>query len=231
MKKLTHTLLAAGLVASTFAAQAQESPISANVALATDYIYRGISQTSGGPAIQGGFDYEHESGFYLGTWASSITFDDSIEIDYYGGLTGALTDSLDFDIGFLYYDYPGHSSDDFLELYAGLTFAGLTAKVARSNDFFGSSGRGYYYSLDYSYGLTEWVELGLHYGYSDFANDILGPDHHTPKNTYSDYAVSFTGTVAGLDLSVIWTDTNLSRAVCGSGDCDSTFTFMISKSF
>lgn len=69
MKKLTTALLAAGLMSATFAAQAQEGPITGNVTLTTDYIYRGVSQTSGGPAIQGGFNWAGESGFYLGTWA------------------------------------------------------------------------------------------------------------------------------------------------------------------
>jgi len=113
MKKLTQALLATGLISAAFSVQAQESPISANVALTSDYIYRGVSQTSGGSAIQGGFDFASESGFYVGTWASSITFDDSIEIDYYGGFSGALTDEVGYDIGFLYYDYPGMTTCPF----------------------------------------------------------------------------------------------------------------------
>jgi uncharacterized protein (TIGR02001 family) len=226
MKKVTTTLLAAGFLAGAFTVEAQESPISANVALTTNYIYRGISQTSGGPAIQGGFDYAHESGFYLGTWASSITFDDSIEIDYYGGFTGSLMDGLDYDVGFLYYDYPGASNDDFLELYAGLTYAGVTAKVARSNDFFGSSGKAYYYTLDYGLSIMEGLELGLHYGYSDFDQPLFGN-----KDSYTDFVVSLGTSVAGVDLAVAWTDTNLSKSDCGGSDCKSTFTFSVAKSF
>ena len=123
MNKLTKALLATGLLSATFAVQAQEASIAANVALKTDYIYRGISQTSGGSAIQGGFDFTSESGFYVGTWASSITFDDSIEIDYYGGFRGALTEEVGYDVGVLYYDYPGMSSDDFVEVYGKLVAA------------------------------------------------------------------------------------------------------------
>jgi len=67
MKKLTQVMLATGLISASFAVSAQESPITANVTLTSDYLYRGISQTSGGPAIQGGFDYVSESGFYVGT--------------------------------------------------------------------------------------------------------------------------------------------------------------------
>ncbi len=227
MKKLTQALLAAGLLSGAFAVQAQESSISANVALTTDYIYRGVSQTSGGPAIQGGFDYAHESGFYLGTWASSITFDDAVEIDYYGGFAGSLTDSVDYDIGFLYYDYPGNTDSDFLELYASLTVAGITGGIARSDDFFAGSGEAYYYTLDYAFALTENLELGFHYGYSSFDNDVFGT-----SDSYSDYVISLGGSLGGVDLGLAWTDTNLSKADCfGTDDCGSTITFSVSKSF
>src|SRR5690606_38862768 len=62
---------------------------STNVSLATDYVYRGISQTDEEPAVQGGLDWEHETGLYLGIWASNIDLNDDdeahVEIDYYGG--------------------------------------------------------------------------------------------------------------------------------------------------
>ena len=67
---------------------------SANVALSTDYLFRGISQTDGSPAISGGFDYTYSPvGIYAGIWASNVDFssfgdDDNIEIDYYGGIGG-----------------------------------------------------------------------------------------------------------------------------------------------
>jgi uncharacterized protein (TIGR02001 family) len=75
MKKLVHALVLTGLVgASTAVMAAEESPhkLSANVGLYSNYVFRGISQTGGDPAIQGGLDYTHSSGFYLGTWASNV---------------------------------------------------------------------------------------------------------------------------------------------------------------
>lgn len=81
LKQLTLALSAAGAVAcSTFAAaETVASPlgnfdVSMNVALTSDYIFRGISQTQGDPAIQGGLDVAHESGLYIGTWASNVDF-------------------------------------------------------------------------------------------------------------------------------------------------------------
>ena len=88
MKVLNTKLLACtGILLSSSVFADGHSPVefSANVGYFSDYIYRGGSQTQDGPAIQGGFDMAHESGFYLGTWASNVDFGNSanIEIDFY----------------------------------------------------------------------------------------------------------------------------------------------------
>ena len=80
------------------AAPASPHSLSANVTLASEYLYRGIAQTRGKPALQGGVDYAHASGFYLGAWGSTITWIDDqtagasapVEIDLYGGFQGAI---------------------------------------------------------------------------------------------------------------------------------------------
>lgn len=227
MKKLTQALLATGLMSAALAVHAQESPISANVALTTDYIYRGISQTSGGSAIQGGFDYASESGFYVGTWASSITFDDSIEIDYYGGFSGSLTDSVGFDLGALYYDYPGMSSDDFLELYGVLSYGGLSASINYSDDFYAGAGQAMFYTLDYGFDLGSDFGLNLHYGFQDFDQVVFGAE-----DSYSEYNLTLSKAYAGLDFTLMYTDTDLEEADCGgSEDCSSTVVFSIGKTF
>ena len=73
------------------------TPFTANVGVVSDYLFRGISQTKGAPAIQGGFDYSHSSGLYAGTWLSSVSWysdtvagaSKSVEFDVYGGYKGA----------------------------------------------------------------------------------------------------------------------------------------------
>ena len=104
MKKVSiSSLIAAGLLATT--AQAE---ITANVALSTDYMYRGISQTDSTPALSGGFDYSHESGFYAGLWASNVDSafysGANIEIDTYFGYGGG-NENWAYDVGFLCYFY------------------------------------------------------------------------------------------------------------------------------
>ncbi|QWE02426.1 TorF family putative porin [Polynucleobacter sp. JS-JIR-II-b4] len=118
--------LLAGLSTVAFAADepaaAEVSPITANVTVASNYIYRGLTQTNNKPAIQGGFDYAHESGFYIGNWNSSITWiSDSypgagqgghsvsapVEMDFYAGFKKEfIGEGFATDIGVLQYYYP-----------------------------------------------------------------------------------------------------------------------------
>ena len=118
--------LLAGLSTVAFAADepaaAEVSPITANVTVASNYIYRGLTQTNNKPAIQGGFDYAHESGFYIGNWNSSITWiSDSypgagqgghsvsapVEMDFYAGFKKEFIGvGFATDIGVLQYYYP-----------------------------------------------------------------------------------------------------------------------------
>jgi len=104
------------------AAAPDPGPVTANVTLASQYRYRGISQTNSLPAIQGGFDYAHESGFYIGNWNSSISWINDgysaplapatnapsapIEMDFYGGYKTEVSEGLMLDIGLLEYYYP-----------------------------------------------------------------------------------------------------------------------------
>jgi uncharacterized protein (TIGR02001 family) len=136
MKTLQKTAISAaavamlaGLSTAAFAADepaaAEVSPITANVTVASNYIYRGITQSNNKPAIQGGFDYAHESGFYVGNWNSSISWiSDSynavstpaksapstsapIEMDFYAGFKKELIgEGFASDFGVLQYYYP-----------------------------------------------------------------------------------------------------------------------------
>lgn len=102
-----------GLLAAA-PAMAQGAPtVSGNVNLTTDYRFRGVSLSGNEPAIQGGVDLGWDSGFYVGTWGSSIqTFssNDEIELDFYAGYAGQFGNGLGFDLGVIAYTYPGASS-------------------------------------------------------------------------------------------------------------------------
>lgn len=112
MGGVASALIAFG--ASTMA-QAQENDFlggdfSATLTLTTDYIFRGVSLSDQDPAIQGSFDWAHNSGFYIGVWASNTDIPGgSVEIDYYAGFAGGI-DAFSYDLMFIYYTYPGADS-------------------------------------------------------------------------------------------------------------------------
>src|SRR5689334_19582903 len=158
MKRMRVMILSAALLlAAPLAAQdgGASSWITGNVMLTTDYSLRGISQTLVEPALQGGFDLIHPSGFHFGAWASSVNFGETnllevgpraqMEFDGYGGYTLAIG-SASVDAGAIYYAYPGAADDrnyDYYELTgtasvpAGPLSLGAAAKW--SPDFFAGS--------------------------------------------------------------------------------------------
>lgn len=129
MKKL---LLLVGILAMpSFAA------VSANVSFASDYVWRGMTQ-SDGPAIQGGFDFEAESGFYAGIWGSNVNFNDGAgsELDYYLGYGFSVGD-LGIDIGYVAFDYPDNKTGlDFEEIVLGFSLGNFGLTHAMGQDDF-----------------------------------------------------------------------------------------------
>src|SRR5690606_23660282 len=119
--------------------------LSANLTVASQYRYRGIMQTNNKPAIQGGVDLEHSSGFYVGNWNSSISWlDDSnadvsapVEMDFYAGYKRELAPALTVDMGVLRYYYPGdypggYTSPDTTEGFIGLTYGPVSFKYSHA---------------------------------------------------------------------------------------------------
>ena len=120
MKTLKLALVAALAMPTTivFAEEeaASDHSVSYNMALHSEYIFRGYTQTHNDPALSGGIDYEHSSGFYLGAWASNVSWirdagasdsGHSLEIDVYGGFAGEIGDTgIGYDIGCLPSFYP-----------------------------------------------------------------------------------------------------------------------------
>jgi uncharacterized protein (TIGR02001 family) len=123
MKIIKIALTSIFLVISSYASA---TTISANVALSSDYIWRGITQTNGDMALSGGFDLEAGNGFYFGTWASNANVGAaSIEFDLYLGFAGEMAENMTYDIGYISVMYPGNDAADFEEAYIAFNFYGL----------------------------------------------------------------------------------------------------------
>ncbi len=242
-------LLAAALVTSMTAgfgamqANASEIEVSGNVALTTDYRFRGISQSDESVAIQGGFDIGFENGIYIGTWGSSVDFDvndaagedaadGSLELDYYIGWAGNIGDSdVGIDVGYYYYDYPGDEGGfgDYQEVAVGLSYMDASIGLVYSDDYYGETDEFWYLYGDYSFAVSDAVSIGLHLGYNMIDED--GGFLSSDEDSYLDYSVSVSYSVAGIDLSLAWVGTDLDDDdVFGTDWADDTAVFTISKS-
>lgn len=245
-KKLLTAAVTTAVIAGTSAMHVQASDgieVSGNVALTSDYRFRGISQSDESPAIQGGFDVTFSPGFYIGTWGSSVDFDvnqagnedaadGSLELDYYAGWAGSIGDSgFGIDVGYIYYDYPGDEGGlgDYQEVYAGVSYNELSVQVNYSDDYYGSTDDFWYVSGDYSFPLTDDLTIGLHAGYNILEENagFLSSD----ADDYYDYSVSVTYGWGGVDFSLAVVGTDLDeKDLFGSDWGDDSAVFTISKS-
>lgn len=227
---MQQRLLAAALITvwPTFGvshALAEELPVSANLHLASDYAFRGISQTDQRPAIQGGFDYQHGSGLYLGAWASNVSDGTAgIETNLYGGYRFNLG-PVSMDAGLLRYYYPGHLAPaNTTEAYAGLSWKFLSFTYSHTlTDAFGmaSSKGSKYFDLSASHEIFDGLTLEAHYGWSRFR----GPGNSA--DNYQDWSLGLSKTYRGLDFGLHYVDTDLRH----NRLADERFILSVGKSF
>ncbi len=228
---------AVGSVLAIGGVTAASADIAGNIALATDYRFRGISQTDRDPAVSGGFDFTAENGLYAGVWGSNIAFGGSVELDYYAGYRGKITDDLGYDVGYVYYNYPGDDSDtdlDYGEVYGSLTFSGFKAGVNYSSNYFAGTDPYWYLYGQYTRDIIDNVAVSASVGYNAFDSteamtSFLATDND-PGDNYVDWKLSVTTTWQGVGWTLAYVDTNLSESDCGGLDvCEATAVFSISK--
>ena len=240
LKKVLPAAVAASLLAGATATTVQAGEISANVALTSDYRFRGISQSNEDIAIQGGFDYAWDNGIYIGTWGSSVDFDStsddgfngSLELDYYIGWSSDVGENSAIDVGYLYYDYPGDSSageGDYQEIYGSFSWHDLTVGINYSDDYYGETDTFFYYYADYSLGLGENFSLDFHVGYNDLEED--GGFLATSEDAYTDYSVALNTSWLAVDWSLAYVGTTLDEEDVFDTDWgEDTVVFTVSKS-
>jgi len=204
-------------------------PVTGNMTLVSEYRFRGIDQTFGKPAIQGGFDYSHESGVYLGNWNSNVSQGagypgGNIEMDFYGGWKKAFGD-FGLDLGAIYYYYPGsdasllgaanpHSTKTNsgtvhnIEAYVGLSWKWLSFKWSHAlSDYFllpDTSGANYY-------DLSATYDLGSGWGVNGHVGRLSVSSYS--EIDYTDYKVGVTKDVSGWVFGASYVGTN------AKGDC------------
>ena len=227
-------LAAPGLAAAQApAAAAPASPhtVTGNIGLFSEYRFRGIAQTFGEPALQGGFDYAHSSGFYAGNWNSNVNQGAgfpgaSLEMDFYGGFKKSFGD-FGIDVGFIWYLYPGSEASATTQ-YSPVNTAGTihSGKVDNKEIYIGGSWKflslKYYYSIDDYFSIPEskkstYIDLGATW---DLGNG-WGVNGHVGQlklksvtnGDYTDWKLGVTKDIGGYVFGLAYIDTN------AKGDC------------
>jgi uncharacterized protein (TIGR02001 family) len=217
--------------AAPAAAEAAPAPaLTANIGLFSSYRFRGIDQTFGKPALQGGFDYNHSSGFYVGNWNSNVQSgagfpDGNLEMDFYGGYKQAFGD-FGIDVGAIYYYYPGSEARGMTggantgavnnkEVYLGGSWKFLSLKYFHSvDDYFSARGTAgqrttgsNYLDLSANYDLGNGWGINGHVGQFNF-KDVTNGD-------YTDWKLGVTKDIGGWVIGASYIDTN-AKGTCGA---------------
>lgn len=192
-----------------------------NIGAASDYRYRGISQSRLNPAIQGGADYvNNPTGLYVGTWLSSIKWiedaggNHDVEWDIYAGKRGEIATDLSYDVGILRYEYPSNdlaqvpnfANANTTEVYAQLTYKLLSVKYsqATTNLFaFPDSKKSDYLDVSGTINLADGYALGLHAGYQKVENST--------QYSYSDWKLGVSKDIIGVSWTLAVIGTNADK--------------------
>jgi uncharacterized protein (TIGR02001 family) len=229
MKTLLRSSLLFAVAALPLASHAQDAKpepdftLAGNLTIGSDYRFRGFTQTDYQPAIQGGIDFTHKSGFYVGNWNSNVSsgiYNGSpIEMDFYGGWKTTF-DNFGLDVGVIYYYYPGTGeyNPDFkaknFEAYIGGSYGPVSLKYFYSfTDFFGLKGPGIdtkgsqYLDLSGTFDVGSGFGIVAHAGYQKVKNyeKLGGPD-----NNVWDYKLGGTWDIlgSGWTLGAYWVGTS-----------------------
>jgi uncharacterized protein (TIGR02001 family) len=245
MKKtiLSLSVAAALSVPGLAAAQAKSAhTFTGNIGLVTDYRFRGISQTFRKPALQGGVDYSHSSGIYLGNWNSNVNegagFPEAkLEMDFYGGWKGTFGD-FGVDLGAIYYYYPSSNASatagtaivnprtgathtgrvDNTELYIGGSWKWLSLKYYHAiDDYFSQPGtRGSnYWDLGANYDLGNGWGIVGHVGKLQLKGWHAGTD--ASDGSYTDWKIGVTKDISGWVFGAAYVDTK-SKGSCSAAN-------------
>lgn len=241
MTRFNKPLIAASLLAAPLLAQAE---ITANVALTSDYVWRGYSQTLEDPAIQGGFDYAHDSGLAVGIWGSNVDFTDEddptfavgdddgadLEVDLYGSYSGEFGNGIGYSLGLIYYTYPGTNAGfdfDWLEFNAGLSYGPVAFAVNYSSDVYNSNETGVYYSLSVEHEIDGFT-LAAGVGYYDYDEAVFGAG---VPDSVLDYHLGIATSQLGLDWDLSYYDTDSDGEALYGDIAEGRTVLTVSKSF
>lgn len=202
------------------------SPLTSNISVVSNYVYRGVSRTNNYPAVQGGVDLSLQNGFYLGAWGSNVSWlqdtglakGSSLELDGYVGYKGSFATDFKYDLGFLRYHFPAVYNPntinaDSTELYAGIGYYWLFFKYSYSpSNLFGiADSKGSYYadlSVNYPFPDSDFT-LGAHIGRQTFKGTGAKALYQAGRDpSYTDYGASMTYNLESYILGLSFSGTS-----------------------
>ena len=237
--------LALGQAAAPAAAPASPHTFTGNIAIVSDYRFRGISQTYKKPALQGGVDYSHASGFYIGNWNSNVNEGagfpaGNLEMDFYGGWKKTWGD-WGLDLGAIYYYYPGTNANpntvpstaitnprvggathtgsvSNTELYIGGSWKWISLKYYHAiDDYFSLPGTegSNYWDLTANYDLGGGWTLIGHVGQFKLKGWSTGTD--LTDGDYTDWKIGITKDIKGWIFGAAYIEAN-AKGSCNAGN-------------
>jgi len=247
-RAMNSKLAGLGIAALALASGAAQAELSSTVTIASDYDFRGVTQTALDPAFQASLDWSGESGVYVGLWGSNIDFgtyipsnpyipppgvdpgpeeqdiDLNVEVDAILGYAGSFTDDLGYDIGATYYKYLGGGNNgendfDYTEVYTGISYKLLSTKIWYTWDY-GNSGDGAWYGEANGDIPLPWWDLGvaLHAGYS---GGNYWDDDENGLSEFYDFSVGITRSFGHFDFAVKYIDgSDLEESDCSRSAVD-----------
>lgn len=208
IKSVIVGIVTTALLCTSAFGQEEEGGFSGNVTIASDYSFRGVSQTSLLPAIQGGLDYDLGNGFSFGTWASNVNYGDgtSQELDFYVGYGMDLNDTTSLSFTMIQLEYPGEGESlDYQEYAAGMDISNFSLGFVYSPSYAGTDDWDFTY-LSAGYGTTLGEDVAFSASIGISSADEIGNDG---DDSYIDYSVGISVPVAGMDLGLNVVGTNL----------------------
>lgn len=209
--------------------------ITVSATMASDYIFRGVSQTLEDPTVQAGFDVSHSSGLSAGIWSSNVDFQDrgpsddqaDQEVDLYIGYGAELSSDWSLDATAIRYVYPGTASNsdlDYNELLLGAHFRdSVSLLIGYSNKVFNIDETGIYYGLSGNYPLTDTILLTSSVGYYDL-DDAL-------NESYTDWSVGAEMTLGIFTARLAYVDTDSNGEKLFGDNADSRAVFGVTAQF
>ncbi|MGK0473462.1 MAG: hypothetical protein ACJAR0_003958 [Candidatus Azotimanducaceae bacterium] len=206
-------------VQNSYASEKERSPrigtVGATLSMATDYVFRGISQTLEEPQVQVDINWSHKSGWYAGAWSSNTEFGgdgNSMEFDPYIGFSSAVADTnWRYDLGYWHYHFPGAQADfDYGEFYGTVSYGpenvNASFSVFYADDFFGSDffgdGSSVAFHGKFIYSLDNDVSLSARVGRQTFDEPVALVDQN-----YTYYDIGVSKRWIGFTLDLRWHDT------------------------